>query len=61
LIKEEDNNDLSPCVGVCQYNDQDLCSGCFRTSKEISEWLSMTTEEKNKVIDLLPSRMEELF
>ena len=61
MIKEEDNNDLSPCVGVCQYNDQDLCSGCFRTSKEISEWLSMTTEEKNKVIDLLPSRMEELF
>ena len=29
--------------------------------EEISEWLSMTTEEKNKVIDLLPSRMEELF
>ena len=61
MIKEEHKEEPSPCVGVCQYNDEDLCSGCFRTSKEISQWLSTTTEEKNKVINLLPSRMEELF
>ncbi len=61
MIKEECSEDPSPCVGVCQYNDEDLCIGCFRTSKEISQWTSMTAEEKNKVINLLPSRMEELF
>jgi|TARA_B110000967_G_C18883677_1_gene562605 predicted Fe-S protein YdhL (DUF1289 family) len=60
MDKLNDEN-LSPCVGICQYNEQDLCSGCFRTSKEISQWFDMTQEEKKKVISLLPSRMEELF
>ena len=53
--------DLSPCIGVCQYNDEDLCSGCFRTSEEISKWFDMTIDERKKVIDLLPSRMEDIF
>tara|TARA_B110000238_G_scaffold128353_1_gene138531 strand:- start:1254 stop:1439 length:186 start_codon:yes stop_codon:yes gene_type:complete len=61
MSKEEHDNDLSPCVGVCQYNDEDLCSGCFRSSKEISQWFSMTMEEKKKVINSLTTRMEELF
>ncbi|MDC0126949.1 DUF1289 domain-containing protein [Methylophilaceae bacterium] len=61
MIEEDLNHDLSPCIGVCQYNDEDLCSGCFRTSKEISQWSDMTIEEKKKIINLLPSRMEDLF
>jgi predicted Fe-S protein YdhL (DUF1289 family) len=60
-MEESYNKDLSPCIGVCQYSEEDLCCGCFRTSKEISQWADMTTEEKKKVISLLPSRMEELF
>jgi len=60
MDKLNDEN-LSPCVGVCQYNEEDLCSGCFRTSKEISQWFDLTLEEKKKVMSLLPSRMEELF
>ena len=60
MDKLNDEN-LSPCVGICQYNEQDLCSGCFRTSNEISQWFDMTQEEKKKVMSLLPSRMEELF
>ena len=61
MSKKEHDNDLSPCVGVCQYNDEDLCGGCFRSSKEISQWFSMTMEEKKKVINSLTTRMEELF
>tara|TARA_B110000008_G_scaffold68961_1_gene69804 strand:- start:179 stop:355 length:177 start_codon:yes stop_codon:yes gene_type:complete len=58
-MKELYNEDLSPCVGICQYNEEDLCIGCFRTSEEISQWFNMTTKEKKKVISLLPARMEE--
>tara|TARA_B100000795_G_scaffold227521_1_gene183907 strand:+ start:750 stop:935 length:186 start_codon:yes stop_codon:yes gene_type:complete len=61
LIKEEFDEDLSPCVGVCQYNDEELCNGCFRTPTEISQWSDMTIKEKKKIINLLPSRMEDLF
>ena len=51
----------SPCVGVCQYNDEEVCQGCFRTSDEIVRWFDMTNEEKSQVIQRIPSRMEELF
>tara|TARA_B100001778_G_C18484663_1_gene582058 strand:+ start:536 stop:718 length:183 start_codon:yes stop_codon:yes gene_type:complete len=59
-MKKEANEDLSPCIGICQYNDKELCQGCFRTSKEITEWFNLSEKEKRKVIDLLPMRMEEL-
>ena len=51
----------SPCIGVCQDNDEEVCQGCFRTSDEITAWFDMTNEEKSQVIQLIPSRMEELF
>ena len=54
-------NISTPCIGVCQYNEEEFCAGCFRSSKEISEWATMSKEEKLKVIEILPSRMEDLF
>ena len=38
----------SPCVGVCQYNDEEVCQGCFRTSQEITDWFDMSNAEKEK-------------
>ena len=60
-MSNESQNIESPCVGVCQYNEEEFCAGCFRSSKEISEWAMMSKEEKLKVIEILPSRMEDLF
>ena len=60
-MSELDNNAESPCVGVCQYNEEEFCAGCFRSSEEISEWAMMSKEEKLKVIEILPSGMEDLF
>ncbi|MDB4040636.1 DUF1289 domain-containing protein [Methylophilaceae bacterium] len=61
MSQEGCDENLSPCIGVCQYNDEDLCRGCFRTSEEISRWFDMTVKEKKRIINLLPSRMEDLF
>ena len=60
-MDESCDENLSPCIGICQYNEEDLCGGCFRTSEEISQWSNMTPKEKKKIISLLPLRMEELF
>ncbi len=40
----------SPCVGLCQYNDEEVCQGCFRPSQEITEWFDMSNDEKEKII-----------
>jgi len=27
----------SPCIGICTFNENDVCIGCGRTVKEIHE------------------------
>ncbi len=40
----------SPCVSVCVLNDDDICTGCFRSGKEISYWGRYDNEEKQQVL-----------
>ena len=51
----------SPCVGVCQYNNEEVCSGCFRTVEEISQWTKISEEEREKIMSQLDDRIEKLF
>jgi hypothetical protein len=47
----------SPCVNVCQIDPQTgYCMGCMRTIDEIADWLEMTNEEKQQVLDRLEQR-----
>ena len=51
----------SPCVGICQYNSEEICTGCFRTAEEISQWVTISSDEREKIMDELDTRMEKLF
>jgi predicted Fe-S protein YdhL (DUF1289 family) len=31
----------SPCIRECTLDDDDICVGCFRSRKEIIDWLGM--------------------
>jgi len=39
----------SPCVSVCALNEDDLCTGCYRTGMEIIRWGRMTDDERREV------------
>lgn len=39
----------SPCQGKCRL-DNDVCSGCLRTSDEISMWTLMSLRERYDVL-----------
>lgn len=28
----------SPCVGLCQLDEHDVCRGCFRSRAEVAAW-----------------------
>ena len=28
----------SPCISVCELDENNVCSGCFRTLEEIGQW-----------------------
>ena len=40
----------SPCISVCVLDDEDVCTGCHRTAKEITFWSRMTDEQKRQVL-----------
>ena len=39
----------SPCVAVCSTLFDDICRGCGRTVMEVSEWVTMSPEQKRAV------------
>ena len=43
----------SPCTGVCTLNFMDVCRGCQRTKDEISEWVFLSSSEKQQIVDRL--------
>lgn len=40
----------SPCVSICALDDQDICIGCFRSGREISDWGKYSDDEKRAVL-----------
>lgn len=40
----------SPCVGVCQSDEKGQCKGCFRTRDERQQWITLSSDDKQKVI-----------
>ena len=48
---------LSPCIGICSLGDDGRCLGCHRTSSEIAQWISMSDDERLRLMeDVLPVR-----
>ncbi|WP_111735069.1 DUF1289 domain-containing protein [Roseovarius amoyensis] len=47
----------SPCIRVCVVHPEArICTGCYRTTDEISRWSRMTREERQQVMAELPGR-----
>lgn len=46
----------SPCVKHCGIDESLICSGCFRTGREIAAWPKMTDEERWDLLTKLDER-----
>ena len=48
---------LSPCIGICNLDNDGLCEGCLRSSAEISRWSQMNDDERLRIMEIvLPDR-----
>lgn len=48
---------VSPCIAICTIDGASgLCRGCKRTAAEVGRWISMTDDERQRVIAELPTR-----
>ena len=41
-----DNSVASPCVQVCELDDDNICMGCLRSADEIRDWMIMSRQQK---------------
>ena len=47
----------SPCVQICTIHpDTGLCIGCHRTAAEIGGWSRMASDERRRIMAVLPER-----
>ncbi len=48
---------ISPCVAICRLDAAGrVCLGCKRTSTEIARWTTMSEDEREALLALLPGR-----
>lgn len=48
---------MTPCIGVCSLDADEICHGCLRSLAEIGGWLQMSDVERQHVMDVvLPAR-----
>ena len=49
----------TPCVKNCTVDPASrLCIGCGRTLDEIAQWLTLTNDERRRIMAELPARLE---
>ncbi len=46
----------SPCVNICALDEQDICTGCYRSAAEIADWTQLSDEQKRGVITAADGR-----
>ena len=47
----------SPCTRVCVIHPEArICTGCFRSIDEITQWSKMTPETRREIMENLPER-----
>ena len=49
----------SPCVSICMLDAEDVCTGCFRTAQEITDWMRLDDDARRSVIERSRERMRE--
>ena len=50
----------SPCISVCVLNEEDICEGCYRSAREITDWSVLSQDDKKVVMGNVKQRFKQL-
>jgi len=50
---------LSPCVGVCALDEDDVCIGCLRSGQEITQWGYVDNDGKRAILRNVEARLRK--
>jgi uncharacterized protein len=48
----------SPCVSICALDLEDICTGCYRSAAEITDWFMASDAEKYDILRRARERRE---
>lgn len=48
----------SPCISVCLLDEEDICTGCYRSADEITDWFMAGAEQKREILQRCRERRE---
>ncbi len=48
----------SPCINVCEVDDTNICSGCYRSLDEIAAWSSLSDTEQSVIVEQANKRRD---
>lgn len=51
---------ISPCVGTCKLNAEQVCVGCGRSLVEIGQWLRADNEQRRRIVEAARARRADL-
>lgn len=40
----------SPCISICVVDENNVCSGCYRSLNEIAQWSASSDAEKQVIL-----------
>ena len=49
----------SPCINICELNQANICTGCYRSIDEIMDWRELSNEVKEVIIEKAKERRIE--
>ncbi|WP_448215782.1 DUF1289 domain-containing protein [Endozoicomonas sp. 2B-B] len=48
----------SPCIRQCALNEDQVCTGCFRSRAEIAQWSRANQDEQKEIVFNAQKRSE---
>lgn len=54
-----DEQPASPCVSICALDDDEICTGCYRSADEITDWFLASNDEKREIIARAATRRSQ--
>jgi predicted Fe-S protein YdhL (DUF1289 family) len=53
-----DGEPRSPCISICVLDERDVCTGCYRTAREITDWFMATGDQRREILRKAHERMQ---
>lgn len=49
-MKDTEKAPRSPCISVCVLDEHNICTGCYRSADEITDWFMATDSQKRDML-----------